>query len=55
MSNGSTDNFSGSGSNYTVDVTPASDGLVTVDIPEDAEKVEIYLKNDPFWNSYKTQ
>ena len=24
-----------------------------VDIPEDAEKVEIYLKNDPFWNSYK--
>ena len=40
MSNGSTDNFSGSGSNYTVDVTPASDGLVTVDIPEDISQDE---------------
>jgi hypothetical protein len=40
VSNGSTDNFSGSGSNYTVDVTPASDGLVTVDIPEDISQDE---------------
>jgi len=25
-----------------------------VDIPEDAKKVEVYLKDDPFWISYKT-
>jgi len=25
-----------------------------VDIPEDAKKVELYLKDDPFWISYKT-
>jgi len=24
-----------------------------VDVPKDAEKVEAYLKNDPYWNSYK--
>jgi len=35
VGNGSIGNFSGSGSNYSFDVTPASDGEVTVDIPED--------------------
>jgi len=35
VSNGSIGNFSGSGSNYSFDITPSSDGTITVDIPED--------------------
>ena len=33
VTNGSVDNFAGSGAIYTFDVTPLSDGLVTVDVP----------------------
>jgi hypothetical protein len=36
VSNGSVSNFSGSGSTYTFDVTPASAGAVTVDVPAGA-------------------
>ena len=36
VGNGSADNFSGSGTTYTADITPDADGTVTVDIAADA-------------------
>ena len=35
VDNGTVSSFSGSGATYTVNVTPTSDGVVTVDIPAD--------------------
>ncbi|WP_282159745.1 beta strand repeat-containing protein [Ulvibacterium marinum] len=36
VGNGSAGNFNGTGDTYTVDITPASDGTVTVDVPADS-------------------
>ncbi|WP_299164818.1 Ig-like domain-containing protein, partial [uncultured Eudoraea sp.] len=36
LGNGNAGNFSGTGDTYTVDITPTSDGAVTVDIPADS-------------------
>jgi hypothetical protein len=33
VTGGTSSNFSGSGANYTVDVTPSGDGTITVDVP----------------------
>jgi hypothetical protein len=40
VSGGTLSNFSGSGANYTVDVTPPGDGLINVDVPADVAEDE---------------
>ena len=47
ISNGSASNLQGSGSTYSLDITPSSDGAVSVDLPENAvdDAVDSSVKN----------